>query len=111
VQEFDHVWFWKPNGFQRVRVMSEQDVEAICDAIRSMRDERDALRERLTNLKVRRQAGYSELADVLRKALSGAVGWREEARRALGEYKLITCRFCGALFESGGKRRKSCGRC
>jgi hypothetical protein len=91
--------------------VDRDDVEATCAAIRQLAAERDALRERLSKLKVRRQASHSELATVLRKALAGAVGWREEARRVLGEYKLITCRLCGSLFESGGKRRKSCGRC
>ena len=70
--------------------------------------------ERLAeDLRQRKQLVISDTAAVaiLREALAGAVGWRERARALLGLSVQIECRKCGDLFPSGGKRKKSCGKC
>ena len=75
-------------------------------------EERNGLRKSLkTALQKERGAPESKEARILRDALAGKEGWREEARRALGLFKWIECETCGRLFESGGKRKKNCGRC
>jgi len=73
-----------------------------------------ATNERLAeDLRQRKQLVISDTAAVaiLREALAGAVGWRERARALLGLSEQIECRKCGDLFPSGGKRKKSCGKC
>jgi hypothetical protein len=70
--------------------------------------------ERLAeDLRQRKQMFVSDTAAVaiLREALAGAVGWRERARALLGLSEQLVCKKCGDLFPSGGKRKKSCGKC
>ena len=70
--------------------------------------------ERLAeDLRQRKQLVISDTAAVaiLRDALTGTPGWRERARSLLGLTEQLTCRRCGNFFPSGGKRKKTCGKC
>lgn len=53
----------------------------------------------------------SELSKILKDALAGTPGWREQARRALGQAGSKLCAQCGLPFETGGKLRRRCARC
>ena len=70
--------------------------------------------ERLAeDLRQRKQLVISDTAAVaiLREALGNAVGWRERARALLGLSEQLVCKKCGNFFPSGGKRKKTCGKC
>lgn len=90
----------------------EAKLGALAGEIDALIEERDGLRASLkTALRKERGDSESKEARILRDALAGKMGWREDARRALGLYRLITCQNCGKQFESGGKRKKKCGEC
>lgn len=86
-------------------LISQTDV----DREYNVASDRDRLVQELEDC--RRPILNAEMRQVLCDALQGTVGWRERARAALGERKMIPCRNCGAHFPDGGKRKKTCGKC
>lgn len=90
----------------------EAKLGALATEFQALTEERDGLRMSL-RLALQKERGNVETkeARILRQALAGKVGWREEARKALGFFEWLTCENCGKQFESGGKRKKKCGEC
>jgi hypothetical protein len=87
-------------------------LSALAGELQELIEERDGLRASLKNaLQNRPGEPESKEARILRDALANKVGWREEARRALGLFEWIACENCGKQFESGGRKKKKCGEC
>lgn len=100
-----------PNAvfFQMTSDVIDKELDKIRETVSTLVRQQDQLRAQIALQEKPPVKG--ELAEILRAALKGEVGWAERARLALGDYRLIQCENCQTPFPSGGKRKKNCGNC